>query len=178
MKHVKTFDSFLGTTLNEAYGDTQTWRNDKMVNETLFYAFFNGKRIEIEGKDIWDAKQQAITQLKVPKSKVGYLAVVSAESQKNQDFRFESEEITEANDTPKFKIDDVVVNNNHMTVGIVRMSDDKYGEVTTDADGNVDVDTLEIFDPKRHKIGDGSKEYNIAPSTKKEIETKGLAKLK
>lgn len=60
------------------------------VNETLFYAFFNNKKIEIEGKDLWDAKQKAITQLKVPKSKIGYLAVVSAESQKNQDFKFES----------------------------------------------------------------------------------------
>jgi hypothetical protein len=70
--------------------------NESLVSETLFYAFFNNKKIEIEGKDLWDAKQQAITQLKVPKSKVGYLAVVSAESQKNQDFKFESEEITEA----------------------------------------------------------------------------------
>ena len=60
------------------------------VNETLFYAFFNNKKIEVEGKDLWDAKQKAIIELKVPKSKVGLLAVVSAESQKNQDFRFES----------------------------------------------------------------------------------------
>jgi len=60
------------------------------VNETLFYAFFNNKKIEVEGKDLWDAKQKAIIELKVPKSKIGYLAVVSAESQKNQDFKFES----------------------------------------------------------------------------------------
>ena len=65
------------------------------VNETLFYAFFNNKKIEVEGKDLWDAKQKAIIELKVPKSKVGLLAVVSAESQKNQDFRFESV-VTEA----------------------------------------------------------------------------------
>jgi coenzyme F420-reducing hydrogenase delta subunit len=60
------------------------------VNETLFFAFFNNKKIEVEGKDLWDAKQKAIIELKVPKSKIGYLAVVSAESQKNQDFKFES----------------------------------------------------------------------------------------
>ena len=60
------------------------------VNETLFFAFFNNKKIEVEGKDLWDAKQKAIIELKVPKSKVGLLAVVSAESQKNQDFKFES----------------------------------------------------------------------------------------
>ena len=32
------------------------------VNETLFYAFFNNKKIEVEGKDLWDAKQKAIIE--------------------------------------------------------------------------------------------------------------------
>ena len=62
--------------------------NEVVVNETKFIAFWNNKQHEIDGKDLWDAKQKAITMLKVPKSKVGLLAVVSAESQKRQDFRF------------------------------------------------------------------------------------------
>jgi len=34
-------------------------------------------------------KQKAITDLKVPKSKVGLLAVVSAKSQVDQDFKYD-----------------------------------------------------------------------------------------
>jgi len=74
MNNLQTFEEFL----NES------------INESKFFAFWNGKKFEIEGKDLWDAKQKAITQLKVPKSKVGLLAVVSAKSQENQDFKFES----------------------------------------------------------------------------------------
>lgn len=64
--------------------------NEVNINETKFIAFFNNKKIDIDAKDLWDAKQKAIIQLKVPKAKIGYLAVVSAESQKNQNFRFEN----------------------------------------------------------------------------------------
>jgi len=60
------------------------------VNETKFYAFFNNKKHEIEGKDLWDAKQKAITMLKVPKSKVGYLAIVNASEHDKGSFRYES----------------------------------------------------------------------------------------
>jgi hypothetical protein len=69
----------------------------KDLNESKFFAFWNGNRYEIEAKDLWDAKQKAIIQYKVPKSKVGLLAVVSAKSQENQDFKFE------ALDIPKFE---------------------------------------------------------------------------
>ncbi len=73
------------------------------LNETKFNAFFGGKKIDIEAKDLWDAKQKAILQLKVPKSKIGLLAVVSAESQKNQDFRFEM--VNEASEVKFNEID-------------------------------------------------------------------------
>ncbi|NDC25010.1 MAG: hypothetical protein EBZ49_12925 [Proteobacteria bacterium] len=63
----------------------------KSVNETKFYAFFNNKKHEIEGKDLWDAKQKAITMLKVPKSKVGYLAIVNAGEHDKGSFKYESE---------------------------------------------------------------------------------------
>jgi len=67
---------------------------------------------------------------------------------------------------PKFKKDSIVYNKNTKTVGIVRMTDDTYGEVRTDADGMVDIDSLEPYNPKIHKNA------QIAPSTKKEIEAR------
>jgi hypothetical protein len=58
------------------------------ITEVKFYAFWNGKRYDIDAKDLWDAKQKAILQLKVPKSKAGLIAVVSAASQDSGDFKF------------------------------------------------------------------------------------------
>ncbi len=60
----------------------------QLMTESRFVAFYMGKKIEIEGKDLWDAKQQAILQFKVPKSKIGMLAVVSAKSMEDQDFKY------------------------------------------------------------------------------------------
>ena len=55
---------------------------------TKFTAIYNGKKISIEGKSLWDAKQKAIKELKVPKSKEGLVSVMSDKSIANQDFRF------------------------------------------------------------------------------------------
>lgn len=76
MKNLKSFDEFL----NE---------NESELNESKFIAFWQGKQHEIEGNGLWDAKQKAILQLKVPKSKVGLLAVVSKKAQEAGDFMFE-----------------------------------------------------------------------------------------
>lgn len=65
-------------------------KQHESVNETKFIAFYNSKQTEIEGNDAWDAKQKAIKLLKIPKSKQGLLAIKSAKSQKNGDFRFEN----------------------------------------------------------------------------------------
>jgi len=70
------------------------------VNEGKFYAFFNNKKHEIEAKDLWDAKQKAITMLKVPKSKVGYLAIVNAKEHDGGSYRFESVNETVINEGP------------------------------------------------------------------------------
>ena len=51
------------------------------------------------------------------------------------------------------------------------MGDDKYGEVKTDADGNVDVDELEKYNPIKNKHQQTAK---VAPSTEKEINSRGL----
>ena len=65
---------------------------------------------------------------------------------------------------PKFKVGDVVANINKKTIGIVRDVYLSEGEVKTDADGNVSISELEIYNSKKHK------DYKTAPSTKKEIE--------
>ncbi len=71
----------------------------------------------------------------------------------------------------KFKKDDLVYNKRTKTVGIVRLGDDKYGEVKTDADGNVNVDELEKYNPIKHKHQQNAK---VAPSTEKEVNSRGL----
>lgn len=71
----------------------------------------------------------------------------------------------------KFKVDDLVYNKRTKTVGIVRMGDDKYGEVKTDADGNVSVDELEKYNPIKFKHQSNAK---VAPSTEREVSKRGL----
>jgi hypothetical protein len=71
----------------------------------------------------------------------------------------------------KFKKDDLVYNTRTKTVGIVRLGDDSYGEVKTDADGNVNVDELEKYNPIKHKHQQNAK---VAPSTEKEVNSRGL----
>ena len=61
--------------------------------------------------------------------------------------------------------DDLVYNTRTETVGIVRTDDDGSGEVKTDADGNVNVDELEVYMPFKYNY----KNAKIAPSTKKEV---------
>jgi len=67
------------------------------------------------------------------------------------------------NESKGFKVGAVVYNTRTNTVGIVRLGEEK-GEVKTDADGNVNVDELVKYNPKKHK------DAEIAPSTKKEID--------
>ena len=64
-------------------------KENQSVNETKFYAFWGNKKHEIEANDLWDAKQKAITMLKVPKSKVGLLAVVNAKAHDGGSFMYE-----------------------------------------------------------------------------------------
>jgi hypothetical protein len=73
----------------------------------------------------------------------------------------------------KFEVDDVVYNKKTKTIGIVRIEDDKHGEVKTDADGNVDVDDLEHYNPLKYAY---QGKADVAPSTKKEIEERMLWK--
>lgn len=49
-----------------------------------YIAFYNCKQIEIHAKSLYEAKVEALKQLKVPKSKQGLLAVVLAEKDGKQ----------------------------------------------------------------------------------------------
>ena len=71
----------------------------------------------------------------------------------------------------KFKKDDLVYNKRTKTVGIVRLGDDASGEVKTDADGNVNVDELEKYNPIKNKHQSNA---TAAPSTQKEVDKRGL----
>ena len=69
--------------------------NESLLNENVklkegkFYAFWKNKKHTINGKSLYDAKQKAITKLKIPKSKVGLLAVVNAGEHDRGSFKFE-----------------------------------------------------------------------------------------
>lgn len=99
MKHLQKSGIVTLKALGGLIGSRTSTVKEQQLEETKFVAFFMGKKIDIDGKDLNDAKQKAITQLKVPKSKVGLLAVVSAESQRNQNFKFEN--VNVANGLPQ-----------------------------------------------------------------------------
>ena len=83
--------------------------------------------------------------------------------------KFGAKEVTPKSD---MGVDKVVYNTRTNTVGIVRMADER-GETKTDADGNVNTDELEPYNPMQYPH---QKDAKVAPSTKKEIDTKGLWK--
>lgn len=153
---IKELEAWLKTVYSDAKNES--------VNEAGEFAGwiagYNGKKVEIkkgEAKDLYNAKLLAIKKLKVPKSKVGLMFIKPA--------------VDESINEGKFKVDDLVYNKRTKTVGIVRMGDDKYGEVKTDADGNVSVDELEQYNPIKFKHQSKAK---AAPSTQKEVSKRGL----
>ena len=72
----------------------------------------------------------------------------------------------------KFKKDDLVYNKRTKTVGIVRdVFKDGGGDLRTDADGVVNIDELEKYNPIKNKHQSNAK---VAPSTEKEVSKRGL----
>ena len=67
-------------------------------------------------------------------------------------------------------VDKVVYNTRTKTVGIVRLPLER-GEVKTDADGNVNADELEPYNPMKYPH---QKDAKVAPSTQKEVDSRGL----
>jgi hypothetical protein len=72
----------------------------------------------------------------------------------------------------KMGVDSVVYNKRTKTVGIVRMADER-GETKTDADGNVNTSELEPYNPMKYPH---QKDAQVAPSTQKEVDKRGLYK--
>ena len=93
------FDDRYGEELPSEFLDAL---GESVVNETRFYAIFQGAKHEIEANSLWAAKQKAITDLKVKKKDVGLLAIVNADEHddfskgKKGQFQFESEQVDEA----------------------------------------------------------------------------------
>jgi len=139
MRHLQKSGIITLKALGSPIGSRTAKVQEQQLEETKFIAFFMGKKIDIDGKDLYDAKQKAITQLKVPKSKVGLLAVVSAESQRNQDFKFES--ITEAkvidiiDRFEHLKLPDVVYLNKKPYTGKTFVMNGYNGYTSSDDDG-------------------------------------------
>ena len=79
---------------------------------------------------------------------------------------------TKAEPKSDMGVDSVVYNKRTKTVGIVRMADER-GETKTDADGNVNTDELEPYNPMKYPH---QKDAQVAPSTTKEIDSRGLWK--
>ena len=79
---------------------------------------------------------------------------------------------TTSTPTADMGVDKVVYNKRTKTVGIVRMADER-GETKTDADGNVNTDELEPYNPMKYPH---QKDAQVAPSTTKEIDSRGLWK--
>jgi len=156
MRHLSKSGIVTLQALGGPIGSRTAQVQEQQLEETKFIAFFMGKKIDIDGKDLYDAKQKAITQLKVPKSKVGLLAVVSAESQKNQDFRFES-----VNEGKKaFKV--------NPGIGKAKYSISSHDGVKKHKDGS-DFWDIEIFKNKVD-LEKGIKNYSSKGFVKENIE--------
>jgi hypothetical protein len=85
----------------------------------------------------------------------------------------DSSKKTSTDSTPSdMGVDKVVYNTRTKTVGIVRMADER-GETKTDADGNVNTSELEPYNPTKYPH---QKDAKVAPSTKKEVDSRGLWK--
>lgn len=49
-----------------------------------YKCFYNQKSVILQAKDLWDAKQKAVSHFKVPKSKTGLVAVVCIQDSNNE----------------------------------------------------------------------------------------------
>ena len=139
MRHLQKSGIITLKALGGPIGSRTAQVQEQQLEETKFIAFFMGKKIDIDGKDLYDAKQKAITQLKVPKSKVGLLAVVSAESQRNQDFKFENVNEAKVIDIidrfEHLKLPDIVYLNKKPYTGKTFVMNGYNGYKSSDTDG-------------------------------------------
>ena len=164
--------------VNEGYSKHFTY--DEVVKSIVDFAKSKGYKIPSKGLDIikgnppsgpirgWSRGTSIPLDKKINLSfdiyGVGKVFTVNQRLKLNKTF---AESVNEG----KFKVDDLVYNKRTKTVGIVRIADDKSGEAKTDADGNVNVDELEKYNPIKFKHQSKAK---AAPSTQKEVSKRGL----
>ena len=132
--------------------------------------FFNNIEKTWKGKG---AKQEQVSELTDAQKKLPPALQKAIEKKEDKkDGKDEStDDKNESINEGKFKVDDLVYNKRTKTVGIVRIADGKDGEAKTDADGNVNVDELEKYNPIKFKHQSKAK---AAPSTQKEVSKRGL----
>ena len=147
-----SLDGVANESINEAESDDVDW--DTIQNVFVNFLLKNTKEL-----------QRRVKAKHLDSTKLGIKSIISGLVNAQKHLKLES--VNEG----KFKKDDLVYNTRTKTVGIVRLGDDKYGEVKTDADGNVNADELEKYNPIKHKHQQNAK---VAPSTEKEINNRGL----
>jgi hypothetical protein len=85
-KHMAKFKKLVQAEVDE--GGFESFEKGGKVGEKEFEAIYNSKKISIMAESLYGAKQKAIKELKVPKSKQGLLSVYSIESKEKGDFMF------------------------------------------------------------------------------------------
>lgn len=133
----------------------------------------SGKTSVFKSKDSRDAAIKAGTHAKIDdkgnKTTAGKSSKVNIFDKPSK----EEPKSSSTTSTPSdMGVDSVVYNKRTKTVGIVRLGDER-GETKTDADGNVNTSELEPYNPMKYPH---QKDAKVAPSTKKEIDSRGLWK--
>jgi hypothetical protein len=150
---------------------TSLTRLQKMVNKKK-YGIYKGAGVDLQ-KDS-DRPAKAIGKRTSKSGKTYYEYRANRIDVKQPPKRYPKLEkggyMAKGGETAKFQVDDVVYHKGHNTIGIVRIEESR-GELKTDADGNVNVDELEYYNPLKHE---SHKNAKIAPSTLKEIEKRRL----
>lgn len=82
---------------NRMNGIDRSFKKRNNLSEEKFYAWFKGKKIEIQANNLYDARKKAEANFKPSKKDQGLLAVKSAKSMERGDFRYESLEEMDMN---------------------------------------------------------------------------------
>ena len=137
--------------------------------------FFNNIEKTWKGKGAKKEQVSELEEAQSPAQKAAFAKMLAKKDGKDESTDDEKEEVKESvvNEAKaKFKKDDLVYNKRTKTVGIVRdVFKDGGGDLRTDADGVVNIDELEKYNPIKNKHQNNAK---VAPSTEKEVSKRGL----
>jgi hypothetical protein len=150
-------------------------RLNNLLNEETFTATnkASGKTSVFKTKDSRDAAIKAGTHAEKEDDKSTKSAGSSSKVNIfDKPTKPEPKSTTSSSTPSKLGVDSVVYNTRTKSVGIVRMADER-GETKTDADGNVNTSELEPYNPTKYPH---QKDAKVAPSTEKEIGSRGLWK--